>query len=198
MRILTSTLIFLILLSCDKKTDTQVKSYFNSNFDKSLSIQIDINDFNDYGELIKSIEKISCSDSIANLTFTKDNIKKRINVFSFCPEKIPIYDPKHRNTIYFENEKLIKNEKIFDIDSLNYILENDLKNYGENPKFAESPEKLAIIILDDNNGNLNSITLFLDKLTDIYDSIDKSVSLNVMMAEYIEIPPLPPNPNNFE
>ncbi|QTY27891.1 hypothetical protein [Flavobacterium sp. CS20] len=182
-------LLLIFLVSCSKESGT--KSYFNSDFEDTKSSKINLNEFNSYGELMNSIEKIACSDRITNLSFNGVHNKKEIHIFSFCPDKMPVYDPKNRNTIYFEKGNLIKNEKIVSFDSLDYILNKDFKNYGENLNFADKPEKLVIIILDDKNGDLETLKNFLDKITKAYDTIGTSKSLKVMMDNYVEIPPMP-------
>jgi hypothetical protein len=71
------------------------------------------------------------------------------------------------------------------------LASKDFKNYGKDQNFADTPEKLVIIILDDENGDLEIIKSFLDKITKAYDSIETSISLKIMMDNYMEMPPIP-------
>lgn len=182
-------LTLLIFFSCSQNKKDLSKAYFVSTYNDSLFVDVDLNRYHTYKDLMKRIEFIRCSDSIAVLNFKDSLINKKINIYTQCePTK---WDPKLRNYIIFENGRIFKNEKEIPYRLLKEIYLKDYNNNGVDIEYAESPEKFGIIISGDENQNLKEIEIFLIDITQICDSLESKFDLNVGMFLLKPTPPPP-------
>jgi hypothetical protein len=187
----------LVLSSCNKTYDLKIKKYVNSNFASSEYVKVYLDDYETYGELMKILDSLACNDEMSKIIFDDKEFTKDIEVFVFCSNNLPIFDPKSRNTIILNNGMFVKNDVFYnDLDSLSYIMKMDYENYGLNPNYAVSPEKVLFIVSDSNTKKIASVKFMLNEITAAFDKLKMKEDLIILLAYNInESPPPPPPPN---
>ncbi|MDX6748161.1 hypothetical protein SHK09_15290 [Polaribacter sp. PL03] len=194
-------LLILTIVGCqnyDKKENLLVQKEFGKwrkNCD-SLSVELNLEKFNNWNELIERAERISCNDSVPKITLKTEKISKTIYFQNPCWEKFACILIKEKNVIVINNNKVIKNsEKFYPLDSLKTILKKDYYNFGKNPSLSDNPEKLLIQISYEKN-EFKNFKKTLKKLTETYEEIAKNRNINIWLNERIETIPItkPPPP----
>jgi len=187
---LTVLTIILLSISCVQK-EPLVKEYKNwSSESNRPSVELEIKEFDSYKKLVDKIERLFCSDTIPRLVFKDRNIIKRIDALTICPDVLA--HPRNRNTIYFINGELVKNEKKYSLDSLTSIMQKDYFNFGSNPEHADDPEWIIIIIKNKENYKISELEKILNHITDSYENIE--IKQELQTAFFLPLPPPPPPP----
>lgn len=192
-------LLILTIIGCqnsEKKERQLVQKDFGKWNKESdgLGVELALNRFDNWKDLIKRTEKIACNDSIPKITLKSDNEIKTIYFQNPCWENFASILIKQKNTIEIHNDTINKNyENFYPLDSLESVLKRDIENNGKNPKLSDSPEKLLIYVSYDKNG-LENLPKTLDKLTQAYERITNKTDINIWLNEKFDIPPPPPPP----
>ncbi|WP_198913926.1 hypothetical protein [Tenacibaculum finnmarkense] len=195
------TLLILTIVGC-KNYEKKENLLFQKEFGKwrkdndSLSVELNLKEFNNWNELIERAERISCNDSVPKITLKTENILKTIYFQNPCWENFGCILIKEKNVIEIHNNKISKNSgELYSLDSLKNILKRDFENNGKNPSLSDNPEKLLIQISYAKN-EFKNFEKTLQKLIETYEEIAKKRNINIWLNEKIEIIPLtkPPPP----
>jgi outer membrane lipopolysaccharide assembly protein LptE/RlpB len=160
----------------------------------SLGVELDVNNFENWIDLINRIEKIVCNDSIPKITSTTNSEIKTIYFRNTCPKKDSIRFIKLKNVIGIYNNKISKNnESSIPLDSLENVLRKDIKNNGKNLGLSESSEKLTICVQYDNKNEFKNLPNILNQLTETYYRITNKTDLKILLVDenYFSPPPRP-------
>jgi hypothetical protein len=196
-------LLILTIVGCqnyEKKENLLVPKEFGKwrKDNDSLSVELNLEKFNNWNELIERTERISCNDSVPKITLKTDKESKIIYFQNPCWEKFACILIKEKNVIIINNNKVIKNSgKPYPLDSLKTILKKDYYNFGKNPSLSDNPEKLLIQISYEKN-EFKNFKKTLKKLTETYEEIAKNKNIYIWLNERIETislnkppPPIP-------
>lgn len=183
--------IFMMFLSCKQNKDVSVKKYPYSNLQSATFEKVFLDSFETFIDLMSTLDSLACHGKMPELVFHNYSIQKEIEIFVFCTENIPVFDPKSRNLIHLHDEKIIKNDSVFNIENLNEILKNDFENYGSNPDFADHPSEVLIFVSVSNFEKVKTLKSILNKITDVYEAISTEKYLNIIILPHIDIPAMP-------
>ena len=190
-------LMILTIIGCQnsEKKDTLLvqKKYGIWNIkNDSLGVELELNRFDNWKDLLKRTERIACNDSLPKITLKTNTEIKTIYFQNPCWENFDCILIKQKNTIEIHNDTINKNyEHFYPLDSLENVLRRDIENNGKNPMLSDRPDKLLIYISYDKNG-LQKLPQTLDKLTQVYERITKKTDKNIWLNEKFDIPPPPP------
>jgi hypothetical protein len=160
----------------------------------SLGVELDVNNFNNWFDLIKQTEKIVCNDSIPKITITRDSEIKTIYFRNTCLKEDSIRLIKLKNVIEIYNNTISKNnESGIPLDNLENILRKDIENNGENLSLSESSEKLTVCIHYDDKNEFKNLPNILNQLTETYYRITNKTDLKILLIDknYFSLPPRP-------
>ncbi|EDP69596.1 hypothetical protein FBALC1_05408 [Flavobacteriales bacterium ALC-1] len=165
-----------------------------NNQNDSLGVELDVNNFENWLELINRAEKIVCNDSIPKITSTTDSEIKTIYFRNTCSKEDSFRIIKTKNVISIYNNKISKNkESGIPLDSLENVLRKNIENNGENLELSESPEKLMICIQYDDKNDFENLPNTLKQLTETYYRITNKTDLKILLVDkkYFSPPPRP-------
>ncbi|MBR9915637.1 MAG: hypothetical protein GYB32_12560 [Algicola sp.] len=160
----------------------------------SLGVELDVNNFENWLDLINRTEKIVCNDSIPKITLTTDSEIKTIYFRNTCSKEDSFRIIKTKNVISIYNNKISKNiESSIPLDSLENVLKKNIENNGENLELSESPENLTICIQYDDKNDFENLTKTLKQLTETYYRITNKTDLKILLIDknYFSPPPRP-------
>ncbi|MFD0991058.1 hypothetical protein ACFQ1R_13195 [Mariniflexile jejuense] len=194
-----SSLILLILtiIGChklDKKDKQLVQKEFgiDKTENNNLGVELELNQFDKWKDLLNRTDKIACNDSLPKITLKTNKEIKTIYFHNPCWENFLCILIKEKNTIKIHNDSIGKyHDELYSLDSLTSILRRDLENNGKNPMLSERPDKLLIYITYTKNG-FENLPKTLDKLTKAYELITNKTDINIYLDEKFDIPPPPP------
>ena len=167
----------------------------NQSKNDSIGIELRLNEFNNWEELLERTESIVCNDSLPKITLKSDEKIRTVYFRNPCSERFGCILIKQRNTIEIHNDIINKADREFyPLDSLASLLKKDYKNNGQNPRLSDSPEKLLIYIsYDDRFENLPNT---LNKLISEYEKITDKKDIKIWLNKKFDFPPPPPPPVN--
>lgn len=205
-KIKTSFLILLILIiigcqNSNKKEKQLVQKEFGKwkGEHNSLGVELNIDQFIKWNDLLERTEKIVCNDSLPKITLTTDKELKTIYFRNPCWEDYACILIKQKNVIEIHNDTINKNdENFYPLYSLESVLRMDIQNNGKNPKLSDNPEKLIIYISYDNKNGFKNLQNTLDQLTKTYYRITKKTDIIIWLNEKIYSVPPPPTMNEIE
>ena len=201
-----AVILILALIGCqniDKKEKMSVQTetaLIEMKFGKwktkgeSLGVDLDVNNFENWFDLINRIEKIVCNDSLPKMTLTTDSEIKTIYFRNTCSKEDSFRIIKTKNVIAIYNNKISKNnESGIPLDSLENVLRKDIDNNGKNLDLSESSEKLTICIQYDDKSEFNNLPNILNQLTETYYRITNETDLKILLIDenYFSPPPRP-------
>ena len=161
----------------------------------SLGVELDINRFNKWEDLIEQTEKIVCNDSLVKITLTTYKELKTIYFRNPCWEDFGCILIKQKNVIEIHHGTINKNdENFFPLDSLESVIKRDIENNGKNLNLSDNPEKLLIYISFDNENVFLELPKTLIKLTEAYERITNKTDIEIWLNEKIYLIPPPPTP----
>lgn len=181
----------MMFLSCKQNKDVSVKKYPYSKLQSATFEKVFLDSFETFSDLMSTLDSLACYGKMPELVFHNDSVQKEIEIFVFCTENIPFFDPKSRNLIYFHDEKTIKNDCVFNIENLNEILIKDFENYGSNPDFADHPSEVLIFVSVSNFEKVKTLKSILNQITNVYEAISTEKYLNIILLPHIDMPALP-------
>ncbi|WP_298554823.1 hypothetical protein [uncultured Algibacter sp.] len=150
----------------------------------SLGVELNVNNFENWIDLINRIEKIICNDSIPKITSTTDGKIKTIYFRNTCLKEDSIRFIKLKNAIGIYNNKISKNnESGISLDNLENVLKKDIENNGKNLDLSESSEKLTICIQYDDKNEFNNLPNILNQLTETYYRITNKRDLKILLID---------------
>ncbi len=201
-----AVILILALIGCqniDKKEKVSVQTetgLIEMEFGKwktkgeSLGVDLDVNNFENWFDLINRIEKIVCNDSLPKMTLKTDSEIKTIYFRNTCSKEDSFRIIKTKNVIAIYNNKISKNnESGIPLDSLENVLRKDIDNNGKNLDLSESSEKLTICIQYDDKSEFNNLPNILNQLTETYYRITNKTDLKILLIDenYFSPPPKP-------
>jgi hypothetical protein len=203
--VLIVSILFFLVYSCKPKSIKEIKVenqkgkkiktyglYFPEQ--DSISVNLNLDEYKTFEELLERFKQISCSDRIPKITIENDSIIRKIYFASFCDKyTTPII--KNKNVIEIYDDKIYRGyeSKLLPLDSANNYIEKNLKNFGKIDFLSESPDKLFFIIRYESKSKLNKLEGSLLKLTKVFDKVGGNNRLNVLIMQ-IESPTPPPPP----
>jgi len=150
----------------------------------SLSVELDVNSFENWSDLINRTEKIVCNDSVPKITLTTDNEIKILYFKNTCLKEESSRIIKTKNVIGIYNNKISKNnESGISLDSLESVLRNDIENNGKNIRLSESSKKLTICIQYDDKNDFKNLGDILKEITETYYRITNKMDLKVLLID---------------
>ncbi|AWX46182.1 hypothetical protein HME9304_03214 [Flagellimonas maritima] len=195
-------LLILTIIGCqnsvqnEKQLARQVFGKWQGEND-SLGVELNIDQFKKWNDLLERTERIACNDSLPKITLTTENKLKTIYFRNPCWEDFACILIKQKNVIEIHNDTINKNdENFFPLDSLENVLKKDLENNGKNPKLSDNPEKLLIYISYDNKNGFKNLPNTLNQLTETYNRITNKTDIKLWLNEKIYFVPPPPPPMN--
>lgn len=165
----------------------------------SISVNLNLNEYKTYEELLERFKQISCSDRIPKITIENDSILKKIYFASYCDRNTtPIL--KNKNVIEIYDDKIYRgyDEELLPLDSANTYVERNLKNFGKKEYLSESPDKLFFVINYDSKSKISKLEGNLLKLTKVFDEVGGNNRLNVLLMQLAPTAPPPPAPEKIE
>ncbi|WP_204346669.1 hypothetical protein [Psychroserpens algicola] len=201
-----AVILILAIIGCeniDKKEKVSVqteKALIEMEFgkwktkDESLGVDLEVNNFENWFDLINRIEKIVCNDSLPKMTLTTDSEIKTIYFRNTCSKEDSFRIIKTKNVITIYNDKISKNNKSgIPLDSLENVLRKDIDNNGKNLDLSESSEKLTICVQYDDKSEFNNLPNILNQLTETYYRITNKTDLKILLIDenYFSPPPKP-------
>ncbi len=201
----TSFLFLLIftIIGCqnsDQKENRIVKNEYGnlSSQNDSLGVELKLNHFKTWKDLLNRSEKIVCNDSIPKITFNTNKEKKIIYFRNLCWENFGCILIKQKNIIEIHNDTINKSdENFYQLDSLENVIRRDIENNGKNPRLSDNPEKLLFYISYDNFDSKKLVST-LDKLTHAYKQTTNKTDIKIWLNEKFYFPPPPPKPIETE
>jgi hypothetical protein len=203
--VLIVSILFFLVYSCKPKSIKEIKVenqkgkkiktyglYFPEQ--DSISVNLNLDEYKTFEELLERFKQISCSDRIPKITIENDSIIRKIYFASFCDKyTTPII--KNKNVIEIYDDKIYRGyeSKLLPLDSANNYIEKNLKNFGKIDFLSESPDKLFFIIGYESKSKFNKLEGSLLKLTKVFDKVGGNNRLNVLIMQ-IESPTPPPPP----
>ncbi|TYA92333.1 hypothetical protein [Seonamhaeicola marinus] len=159
----------------------------------SLGVELDVNNFENWLDLVNRTEKIVCNDSLPKITLTTDNEIKTIYFRNTCLREGSARIIKTKNVIGIYNNKISKNKEYgIPLDSLESVLRKDIENKEKNSELSESPEKLTICIQYDDKNDFKNLPNILKQLTTTYYRITIRTDLKILLVDENYFSPPPP------
>ncbi|WP_026776336.1 hypothetical protein [Polaribacter sp. Hel_I_88] len=205
--VLIGSILFFLVYSCKPNSTNEVKVEVENQKVKSIktyglyfpeqdsiSVNINLDEYKTYKELIDRFKQISCSDRIPKITIETDSLVRKIYFASFCDKNnFPII--KNKNVIEIYDDKIYRgyDNELLPLDSAHNYVEKNLKNFGKLDNLSESPDKLFFIMDSYNDSELNKLENNLLKLLKVFDQVGGNNRLNVLIMQ-TELPPPPPPP----
>ncbi|SDS68119.1 hypothetical protein SAMN04487764_2787 [Gillisia sp. Hel1_33_143] len=194
-----SSLIILILaiFSCQNAEQKPIKLIEKDyglfeNENDSIGVEIKLNEFDNWKEILERTERIACNDSLPKLTLKSAAEIKTVYFRNPCWENFGCILIKQKNTIQIHNDTISKSDRFFyPLDSLANVLKKDFENNGKIPSWSVSPEKLIIFISYDY-GKMERFPKTLRRVVNEYEKLTDSVVLKIWLNEKFDIPPPPP------
>ncbi len=189
-------LLITTLFACqnsDKQTTQTIEKDFGllGKENDSISVELRLDQFKDYDELIYRTEDVVCNDSLPKITLKNENKIKRIYFRNPCWEGLGCLLIKQKNVIEIHNDTIHKSYKrYFTLDSLYSVLKRDIENNGKKPSLCEHPEKLLIYISYDKDGTKKLINT-LHRLINAYEKVTRRTDLKIWLHKKIKVPPPP-------
>ena len=176
--------LFLIILvfSCKPKTE----NFYYPSFEKLKEGKIDtlkLKKFENYNQLISKLENLNFRGKYGFLKLKNENKIYNLSLTTrhgFCFAMPTI---KRKNLITISEDSIMKNDKVFHINSLVKILEKDLKNNGKENEYAESSEKLRISLALKNPENFVHLEGYLFNIIEKFNQLnnEKKYELNIQI-----------------
>ena len=193
-----------MFLNCETKKDKAEFYYPKISSFKldSLLTNIQLDSIENYGELTKILDRITCSGKTPVLKFSNEKSEFNLIVFKMCSETNIVADYSTRNVIYIQNDSIIVNNKIEKpFDSLKTILKKHILNSKNISDYSINIEKALIFYYQDSLYNKEKIKAQLIKITTEFNQLNEkngdSLPLKIKMRNYpyirIEAPPFPTN-----
>jgi hypothetical protein len=208
--VLIASILFLLGYSCKQNTTNEVNVetqnvkkvktyglYFPEQ--DSISVNLSLDEYKTYKELIDRFQQISCSERIPKITIENDSVIRKIYFASFCDESTtPII--KNKNVIEIYDDKIYRGYglELLPLDSANNYVEKNLKNFGKVDNLSESPDKLFFIIDSNDRSKLNKLENNLLKLIKVFDEVGGNNRLNLLIMQRELPPPPPPAPEKID
>jgi hypothetical protein len=196
-------LLILTIIGCsksDKKEKQLIKIEFGNLDSKndSLGVELELNRFKNWKELIDRTERISCNDSLPKITIKSGNIIKTIYFQNPCWKDVGCILIKQRNVIEIHNDTINKSDmNFYPLDSLQGVIKRDIENNGKDPDLCDNPEKLLFFVTFDNY-QIEHLSKTLDILTESYSRITNKTDIIIWLNDKIPPPPPPKELNDIE
>lgn len=197
-------LLILTIIGCqysDKKGKHLVQKEFGKwkGENDSLGVELNIDRFLKWNDLLARTEKIVCNDSLPKITLKTDKELKTIYFQNPCLEDLTCILIRQKNVIEIHNDTINKNnENFYPLDSLESVLRKDIANNGNNPKLSDNPENLLIYISYDNKTGFKNLPSTLNQLTETYNRITNKTDIKIWLNGKISFVPPPPPMNEIE
>jgi|GEM_PF-1935070 len=169
-------------------------NYYGIRFEArdSLSVHLNLDDFETYKELVDRAKQIACSNRIPKITLENEEEIKKIYFVDNCNE-LPI---KVRNIINIYEDKVgtYLDRKEYPLDSLENYISRNINNYGKIDALSSNPELLRFHITYNPENDPKKLQNTLFELTKAFDKVGGNNVLKIQLLEKIEMAPPPPPP----
>ena len=203
-KIVFISIIFSLFLSCKTKKDKAEFYYprISSFKSDSLLTNIQLDSIENYEELTKILDRITCSGKTPVLKFSNEKYEFNLIVFKICSEANLVADYSKRNVLYIQNDSIIiNNEMEKSFNNLKSVLKRHILNPKKESDYSMNVEKAIIFYYQDSLYHKEKIKTQLIKIATEFNQLNKkngdSLSLKIKMTNYpyirIETPPFPGN-----
>jgi hypothetical protein len=114
--------------------------------DESLEVELELNQFENWHQLIERTDQIVCNDSVPKITFENEQEIKIVYFQNHCWERYFGMEVKRRNIIEICNDTIVKASYYYSLDSLESMIRKDMQNFGKIPIHCERPEVLIFYV----------------------------------------------------
>lgn len=185
-------LFFIFLAGCQSPKPDSV-CILSPNAVKTNSFkEVDLDAYQSTDDLFHITDSLWCAETGVVWTFREDSCNFKIQVFGFCYDFGIRWDPNHADFIKLYATHFVKNGTLYPYDSLKTVMLRDLLNYGQNPEFAQSPEKAFLSLTVQKSDTLKTIKQVLRKVALAHIAIPGNKHLSLVVGKAIEPPPPPP------
>ncbi len=188
-KIYSVILIIITVVGCNYNTKNDNNKIIQKEFEQwnsessELGVQLEVNQFKNWDDLIKRTEQIVCQDSIPYINLKTSKKLKTIYIESHCWEKDSNLMIKERNVLEIKNNSIYKNNaEPLPLDSLESLLKRDIFNNGKNKNLSENSEKLKVFIYY-NNDKFKTLPNTLNQLTETYLKITDKTNINIWIID---------------
>jgi|SRR5690554_660505 len=151
-------------------------------------IEINIQDFSSYEQLVDRIEQVVCNDSVPAFKIESDSTYKTIYTINPCWDLYACILIYQRNVMMIINDSIITYfNSIKPIDSLATLLKAQIQNFGKSEYHAERLDKL-IFTIEQDSLDAKRLTRILDDLTSIYLNETNRTDIHIRLDKRIEPP----------
>ncbi|MFK5880364.1 MAG: hypothetical protein QM478_12815 [Flavobacteriaceae bacterium] len=186
-----------LITSCKKNPTAKTISHYPNRIEFSKyenTILLDFNSFDNFNELVDSLENLKYLGKISTFQLKKGKTKYQFiakTTFGNCSAPPML---KFKNIISLSSDSIL-NTNYYIIDSLKSVLKRNLLNFGSIDSLSDSPKRLMISI----TAEISELEPLLLKLFGAYDEIKSgsrdSLQLNIFFNRRLEIfPPVPKLP----
>lgn len=184
-------LILLIICAC-QPPKPEIVQILASNADyKNAAVELDLDSHQNHNDIFYITDSLWCSESKVLWSFVDASYNFKIQVLGFCYDKGVRWHPKPADLIALYTTHFVKNEIQYPYDSLKTVMLRDLLNHGQNPEFAQSPEKAFLIFTVRQSDTMKTIKQVLAKVALAHLEIPGNKHLSLVVGKAIEPPPPP-------
>src|SRR5690554_7278287 len=150
-----------------------------SQLDNSIEINPYI--YESIDSLYSKINKITCNKKFPSISFESSESFKKVILMNSCPHDIGCH--YYRNLIMFYNDSIKRYyDSSLPLDSFPSLLEKHLKNYGQDPDYADAPRMLLIQITFDTL--IPSLLIErLDFITKKYQEVKDTTDIKIRLYQ---------------
>lgn len=185
-------LILLFVCAC-QSPKPEVVQILASNADyKNAAVELDLDSCKSHNDLFYITDSLWYSESKVHWSFVDTSYSFKIQVLGLCDGIDIRWHPNHADFIALYTTHFVKNETLYPYDSLKTVMLRDLMDHGQNPEFAQSPEKAFLIFTVRQSDTMKTIKQVLAKVALAHLEIPGNKYINMVVGKAIEPPPPPP------
>lgn len=170
---------------------------FYTGSENQRKVTLDIGDYPTFRVLHSRAEKLACNDSIPQIVYNSGDHFKKISLNAICWEKFACVLIPERNIIQVTKDSVFKTADVLPIEDLFAIMDKDYHNYGKDPMYSESPDRIGINIIYESMETTEGLLNLLDQITANFDALNLNVPLNISLCEKLAIIAPPPPPRSL-
>ena len=199
MRNLTYILLFITIFSSCKKNEKEEFYYPNkTEFSKTENFElIDLESVESFEKLVSILENLNYKSKKGYLKIESENENFNVLIATTFGQSFGPILIKYKNILSISNDSL-KKKKSYPLIELKTIMKKDLENFGAEPEFSQSPEKLVISVTCEINELEKLIIKIATTFNEIKSESIKNLEMNLSLNERIEIYPTPPKLEKYE
>ncbi|BDD12209.1 hypothetical protein FUAX_46410 (plasmid) [Fulvitalea axinellae] len=147
----------------------------------SLSVELNLNEFDHFDSLVKRVDQITCYDSVPKISFLYQDTLRSLYLANYCNDDTYCY--RNRDVIYIYPDSITKyNYGAFPYDSLERLIRKDYENYDRDMRFAVSPFKMHMRLTDFHQPK-KTLPPVLSKIFKAYKSVTGKSNMAIILYE---------------